>query len=164
MTTSQTMTKFRTHVPAGHQDDFWGVPESIQGQLSSVCVFNDAIHEQHGHILNSVGRCGIQYTTYYGMVYTILHTVVWYGVVWCGVLWCAVVCCGVVWYGMVWCMVWCMVWYGVWYGVWCGMVWYGMVYGVVWYGMVWYGIARHAMVLCGLAWFVWYGMVCCGMV
>ena len=55
-TASQTVTKFPTHVPAGHQDDFWGVPESIQGQLGSVCVFNEAIHQQHGYVLNSVGR------------------------------------------------------------------------------------------------------------
>ncbi len=55
-TASQTATKFQTHVPAGHQDDFWGIPESIQGQLGSVCVFNEAIHEQHGYILNSAGR------------------------------------------------------------------------------------------------------------
>ena len=43
-------------MPVGHQDDFWGVSESIQGQLGSVCVFNDGIHEQHGYMLNSVGR------------------------------------------------------------------------------------------------------------
>ena len=54
-TTSQSVTKFRTHVPTGHQDDYWGIPESIQGQLASVCVFNEAIHEQHVYVLNSVG-------------------------------------------------------------------------------------------------------------
>lgn len=58
--TTPTVTKFPTHVPAGHQDDFWGVPESIQGQLGSVCVFHDPIHEQHGFVLNFVGElCGV---------------------------------------------------------------------------------------------------------
>ena len=53
---SEPVTKFRTHVPAGHQDDFWGVPESIQGQLGSVCVLNEAINEQLGYVLYAAGR------------------------------------------------------------------------------------------------------------
>ena len=136
-TLSQTTTKFRTHVPVGHQDDFWGVPESIQGQLSSVCVFNEAIHEQHGYILNSVGGYCLL-SAIFGAIWCDL---VWYVMVWHGMVWCGVVCYGVVWYGMVWCgVVWCgIVWYGM---VWCGVVCYGVVwYGMVWCGVVWYGVA-----------------------
>lgn len=54
--TSSTFSKFRTHVPIGHQDDFWGTPVSMQGQLGPVCVFNDALNERQGLVLNNVGQ------------------------------------------------------------------------------------------------------------